>query len=118
MKYIFLFVLISLSCRHKSELKHERGFVVEKQFTPSGDGTTVGYAATQNGGGVVVGSTHFDEKYMIVFKCEHQVVFSINNQALYAKLNKGDTVRIDYYNIENRKGDIKDFEFVDANLEK
>lgn len=70
-----------------------------------------------SGGHLVIGttSTGEDEKYMIIFHCSHDAVFSINSKYLYGKLRQGDTVTIDYYNILNKKNQVVNYEFVDAN---
>lgn len=108
-------VLFFSSCHHNSELKHEKGVVVEKQFSPefNGSGSGVGIST---GGNVVVTSNniHKREQFMIVFKCQHNILFTIDRKDLYMNLDKGDTVDIKYYEILNRKNEVKDFDFVTA----
>jgi hypothetical protein len=112
---ILAVVLFFSSCTHKSELKHENGIVVEKQFSPSfdGSGTGVGFST---GGNMVVTSNdvHKAEQFMLVFKCEHNTVFAIDRKDLYTNLEKGDTVDIQYYEMLNSDNVVKDFDFVNA----
>jgi hypothetical protein len=51
---------------------------------------------------------------MLVFKCEHDVVFTIDNQQLYTDLNKGDSVSIRYFEILNNDNEVVDLDFVSA----
>lgn len=108
-------VLFFSSCHHNSELKHENGVVVEKQFSPefNGSGTGVGFST---GGNMVVTSNdvHKCEQFMLVFKCQHNTVFTIDRKDLYTNLDKGDTVDIQYYEILNSDNEVKDFDFVTA----
>lgn len=108
-------VLFFSSCTHNSELKHENGIVVEKQFSPSfdGSGTGVGFST---GGNMVVTSNdvHKAEQFMLVFKCQHNTVFTIDRKDLYTILEKGDTVDIQYYEMLNSDNVVKDFDFVTA----
>lgn len=110
---IFLFLL--QGCLHKSELKHEDGEVVEKQYFPDTRQTVTGTGFSTNGHMVV--TTHQigeNEKYIVIFKCSHGVVFSINRADVWGNLEKGDKVRIDYYEILNDDNQIKDLDFVNA----
>ena len=108
-------VLFFSSCTHKSEMKHENGIVVEKQFSPSfdGSGTGVGFST---GGNMVVTSNdvHKAEQFMLVFKCQHNTVFTIDRKDLYTNLEKGDTVDIQYYELLNSDNVVKDFDFLTA----
>lgn len=117
MKYTLLLLLITLlACRHKAKtISHETGVVVEKQFTPefNGRGSGIDSKGTYHST-----SIHDDEKFIVVFKCDHGVVFSMNRNDLYAKLNKGDSVSIAYYEILNSDEEVVDFDFVDANKTK
>lgn len=97
-------------------MQKEDGVVVEKQYFPDTKQTVTGTGFTSKGSMVI--TTHSigeNEKYIVIFKCSHGVVFSINKPELYGKLNKGDSVIIDYYEIVNKKGEVKDLDFVDAN---
>ena len=111
-------VLVSiLSCTHRKEpMQKENGVVIEKQYFPDTQQTVTGTGFTSKGSAVF--TTHNigeKEKYIVIFKCSHGVVFSISNAELYGKLNKNDSVIIDYYEIVNKKGELKDLEFIDAN---
>lgn len=115
--FIIIYLLASLtliSCDHleKSKLMHEHGYVIEKQFIPEvnldGSGVT-------SDGKVVFTHSHEDQKFTIAFKCQHGSIFTVNNLNVYQKINKGDSVKIDYYELLDHRGTVKDFDFVDAN---
>jgi hypothetical protein len=121
---IVLSIFIIASCNDESASwsktrKQEKGFIVAMQYAApiDGSGSTVTYTPSSNGGGVGFGSTsiHTDEKYMVVFRCEHGVVFSIDRQALYAKLSEKDSVVIDYWEFSDAAGVTKELDFIDAN---
>lgn len=120
MKYLVLVLaLLFISCNNLNRapaISREKGIVVAMQYAApiDGTGTTTTYN-TDDKFGFGITSLHTDEKYMVVFRCAHKVVFSINNQSLYAKLNEGDSVVIDYYELTNKFGIVDDFEFVTAN---
>jgi hypothetical protein len=112
---IVILCLLCISCRHYSETKRENGFVIEKAYAPPIDGS--GSTTTINTNGTVgVGSAsiHGDEKYMIVFECEHKVVFSIDSKTLYYSLQKGDSIVIEYRDILNSKNEVQDYDFLTA----
>lgn len=114
---VLLAVVLSGCLDRREPMKHEQGFVIEKQYFPDTRQTVTGTGFSSNGS--VVFTTHQigeNEKYIVLFKCEHGVVFSINRNDLYMKLNKGDTVQIDYYEMVNGDGEVKDLDFVDANV--
>lgn len=108
-------ILLFTSCLHKSQLKHENGIVVEKQFSPelNEHGSGLGIST---GGHMVVTSNdyHKAEQFLIVFKCEHNTVFTIDRKDLYANLEKGDRVDIQYYELLNDDNIVKRFDFVNA----
>jgi len=112
---IIFLALVFTSCYHKSELKHEEGYVIEKQYFPDTRQTVTGTGFTSKGS-IVITSHQIgeNEKYIVIFKCHHGVVFSINRPDIYGKLEKGDTVTIDYYELLNDDNEIKDLDFVDA----
>lgn len=115
--YVLLAVVLSGCLDRREPMKHERGYVIEKQYFPDTRQTVTGTGFSTSGNVVI--TTHSigeDEKYIVIFKCEHGVVFSINKTELYGKLNKGDTVTIDYYEMVNGDGEVKDLDFVDANV--
>jgi hypothetical protein len=112
----FIILIIASGCYHKSELKHEKGIVIEKQYFPDTNQTVTGTGFSSNGSLII--TTHQigeDEKYIVIFKCEHGVVFSVNKSMVYGKLEKGDNVEIDYYELLNDDDEIKDLYFVNAN---
>lgn len=115
--YVLLAVVLSGCLDRREPMKHERGYVIEKQYFPDTRQIVTGTGFSTSGNVVI--TTHSigeDEKYIVIFKCEHGVVFSINKTELYGKLNKGDTVTIDYYEMVNGDGEVKDLDFVDANV--
>lgn len=118
MKYLsLLFILIAISCTHRREpMLYEKGDVVAMQYAPPIDGSGTTTTINSNGG-IGWGSTSFhgEEKYMVVFRCEHGIVFSIDKKELFYKLKQGDTVQIDYYEIIDGDGAVKSFDFIDAN---
>lgn len=103
-------VLLS-SCYHKSELKHENGVVVEKQFKPEFNAEGTSY---NTNGELGIHTLHDDEKFITVIKCQHGVVFSINRNDVYANLEKGDTINILFYELLNGNNEVKGFDFVNA----
>lgn len=114
---VLLAVVLSGCLDRREPMKQEQGYVVEKQYFPDTRQTVTGTGFSSKGS--VVFTTHQigeNEKYIVIFKCEHGVVFSINRTDLYGKLNKGDTVTIDYYEMVNGDGEVKDLDFVDANV--
>jgi len=115
--YVLLAVVLSGCLDIREPMKQEQGYVVEKQYFPDTRQTVTGTGFSSKGSVVI--TTHQigeNEKYIVIFKCEHGVVFSINRTDLYGKLNKGDTVTIDYYEMVNGDGEVKDLDFVDANV--
>lgn len=108
-------ILPILSCTHESELKQECAVVIEKQFSPEFNGSGSGVGMSSGGDLVVTSnSVHKCEQFMLVFKCEHNTVFSIDKKQLYNDLNKGDSVIIYYKEILNYKNEIVDFNFINA----
>ncbi len=121
MKRLIIIALSSLlfGCLHNSELKHEDGYVVEKQYFPDTRQTVTGTGFSS--GGHIVITTHNigeNEKYIVIFKCHHGVVFSINRADIYGKLEKGDQVIIDYYERLNEDQEVRGLDFIDASKAK
>lgn len=101
---------------HKSKPLREKGIVVAKQFSPDTRQTVMGTGMSSSGELIITShSVGDDQKFNIVFKCDHGVLFTINQPEVYAKLKEGDTVIIDYYELLNRKDAVRDYEFIDAN---
>lgn len=115
-KIILVVVFFSiLSCNHKGQLKYEKGIVVEKQYFPDTKNVVMGTGVSSNGGVII--TTHCvgdDEKYIVIFKCEHGVIFSINRSELYGSLNKNDSVEIKYYEVLDSENKLVDLDFVSA----
>lgn len=113
---VLIAVVLSGCLDRREPMKHEQGYVIEKQYFPDTQQIVTGTGFSTSGNMVI--TTHSigeAEKYILIFKCEHGVIFSINRKDLYMKLNKGDTVKIDYYEMVNSSGEVKDLDFVDAN---
>lgn len=109
-------VLFSCKETHKSELMQEEGVVIAKKFRGEVNetGSSVGFTT---GGEMTFGTVniHKSEKFDVVFKCQHGVVFTIDDVDIYGKLKEGDSVIIDYYEIRYEDNTVKDLDFVDAN---
>jgi len=109
-----LFFLI-VSCNHQGKLKHEKGIVVEKQYFPDTQETVTGTGFSTSGNMVITShNIGGEEKYIVIFKCEHGVLFSVNKSELYGALNKNDSVRIEYYEILDSDNKLVGFDFVSA----
>lgn len=103
------------ACTHKSEIKTETGIVVEKQFSPSFDGKGTGMGYSTSGNLVVTNNNvHKAEQFVLVFKCEHNTLFTVDRKELYLTLEKGDTITIQYREILNSDNEVKDLDFVTA----
>jgi len=112
---LLLLCIITASCYHKSELKYENGRVVEKQYFPDTRQLVTGTGFSSKGSVII--TTHQigeDEKYMVIFQCDHGVVFSINRSDIYGSLEKGDRVQIEYFEMLNGDNEVKDLDFVNA----
>lgn len=104
------------SCNHKSELKTEKGFVMEKKFVPEYSDSHCSLGMTTDGKAVIVDQSTFKpEQFYILFKCQHNTVFSTERKDLYTVLNAGDSVIIYYYEIlDDVENTIEDYQFVTA----
>lgn len=103
------------ACTHKSEIKTEMGLVVEKQFSPSFDGKGSGLGYSTSGNLVVTdNNVHKAEQFVLVFKCEHNTLFTVDRKELYLTLEKGDTVNIQYQEVLNKDNEVKDLDFITA----
>ncbi len=116
--FLLLILLLTFSSCFKrgAELKHETGYVVEKQYFPDTKQTVTG-TGFSSGGNLVTTTYEIgeDQKFIVVFKCDHGVVFAINKMNIYSKLNKQDTVTIDYYEMLDSDNVVREFDFIDAN---
>jgi hypothetical protein len=106
-----MFLAVNMfSCVKYSDPKQEFGEVIEKQFEPEINGTGTGTTFNSSGSvGLSYVSIHEDEKFLLIFKCQHKTVFTTINKNLYYSLNKGDKVIIHYWEKSNG-----DFEFYTA----
>ncbi|RSC96035.1 hypothetical protein [Tenacibaculum singaporense] len=120
MKRLITLILIInfFSCEkyYESEVKQESGIVIAKQFQGEINETepTVGFSTS---GDMTFGSVsiHVKQKFDVVFKCDHGKIFTVNDPNIYAKVNEGQRVVIDYTEKLNEKNEVKDFVFKDAN---
>lgn len=98
------------------KVKSEAGIVVEKQFSPEFNATTLGATYNQNSGGtnLHLSNTNKPEEFLLVFKCSHHTVFAINSKEMYALLNKGDSVTIQYQEYLNYNNEVVDYKFLNA----
>lgn len=117
--YLTISLILFSVKTHKSSLKTEQGFVVAKQFRGEVNetGSTVGFTTD---GKMTFGTVqiHEKQKFDVVFRCEHKEIFTINDPKIYQKLKENDKVIITYYEILDKNNNVKDLEFVDANLIK
>jgi hypothetical protein len=93
-----------------SEIKTETGIVVEKQYKPATrlSGTSINTSAD-----LQFHNLSEQERFMVLFKCDHGIVFGVNDPRLYAHLEKNDTVTIEYKEVY-LFGKFYDFHFLDA----
>lgn len=109
------FCLIA-GCEYRDkEISFEKGKVIKTEYMPDTRKTTVGYGMSSSGHLVTTFTpTGEDEKYLILFKCEHQVVFPVERKDLFFKLAEGDSVNISFYNIRKKDGRVVGFKFINA----
>lgn len=116
MKKVIVVLLVGIlsACGwHETDVKTEKGVVLEKQWhQPALDAT--GYSVNTKGD-VAIHTLRDVEKFLVMFKCEHGIVFSVNKPKVYAKVEKGDTVVIEYTEMLNGDGKVMDIHFKDAN---
>lgn len=114
--FLPILLILFTSCLHRGkEIKFERGVVVEIQHSEDEILPEIGMALDGNIG---VHPDYEEGEAIVVFKCEHNSVFSINDQKVHAKVKRGDTVIISYYELINGHGGIQGFDFIDANKVK
>ena len=110
-------MLLAQSCERShtvpvdAKLSTEHGRVAEMQYRPAVD-----MSGNSIDTDLRIGwhNLHEDERYIVVLKCAHGVVFSVNNKSTYARVEVGDSVLIEYYEHRNVDGEITDYDFVDA----
>lgn len=98
-----------------SEKKTELGFVFEKSFVPEISSTSTGFGFSSNGDPVI--TTHHNHeaaKYITFFKCQHNQTFWVENREIWERLERGDSVVIEYYDKINRRGTVIDYQFENA----
>lgn len=116
--FVMMIIVGVNSCEetHKSELKQEIGFIIAKQYRGEIITVATGSGISSSGNLVLTTSNiHVPPKFDVVIRCEHGVIFTIDNSNLYSKVNEGDTVLIDYYEVLNESNETIDLDFVDAN---
>lgn len=124
MKFRFYLPLVFfMGCLHRGpNIELEQGVVIGKNFK---DGYTYTYYTQEvmhHGRQIITmpvpHETYVPPVHTIIFKCQHQRVFNIDNRELYEKLNQLDTVTIEYYNLLNGDDEIKDYDFITAYKQK
>lgn len=116
---ISLLTLILSSCVQRRErVLYETGVVIEKQYhaekNQKGSSSSIGFSDNDSHTSFSTHELNEEEKYLVVFKCEHNTCFSINNPSVYSKLEKGDTATIRYYELVDHNDKVVDLEFIDA----
>lgn len=106
----FLLPFTLLSCLKTSAVKEEYGKVIEKQYSPAKSSDGGGF--TSSGKAVFVHESE-EQKFILLFKCQHGVLFPINRMELYGRLEKGDSVKIKFKEIYAGER-LYDFDFIDA----
>ena len=108
--------MCAVGCYHDGEIKTERGIVLDKQFAPEINTSSTGIGFT-TGGHMAMTTSHIyiPEQYLVFFRCEHKVIFHVDAQPLWEKLNAQDSVYIKYYEILDRKNRVQGLKFVTAN---
>lgn len=121
---IIFFSLVFTSCdnpfkKYYSEVKTENGIVVAKQYQGEINDSAPNVGIT-TGGDISFGQTtiHTDEKFDVVFRCEHKKIFTIDNPDVYSKLQEGDSVIIKYREVYDTDTVLVDLDFIDANVIK
>lgn len=116
MRYIII-ALLACSCtrNHLGEQKYEGGVVFEKQFAPEINASGSGIGMSSEGSTVITHtSIHEAAKYILFFKCDHGVMFQVEDKQLWTDLTKGDTVQIVYHDILDEDNRLVDYKFITA----
>lgn len=118
----YLLLLFFTGClQREKSISHERGVIIGRHFEDSywRPYTTLEQYYDGHDYRCCVVTPHAEyipAKYITIFNCEkHNSIFKIDNSIVYAKLREWDTVVIDYYNMVDNDGNVKDFDFIDAN---
>lgn len=115
MKKLIIVALLGMvfGCTSKNQtIRRESGKVIAKSYTPEIDASGTGISSR---GDAVFSHIHEDEKFSVVFRCEHGDLFTVNSLSVYEKLSEGDMVTIDFYEIMGWGGKVVDYDFIDAN---
>lgn len=118
---LLLIICVAFACGEDhqwSDHKSEVGIVVAKQFRGEIDASGSSLDLNLDTGDLSVGvvTLHESEKFDVVFRCEHGILFTINDPDLYLKVQENDSVEIiyrEYTGVES--GKILDLDFIDAN---
>ncbi len=117
----FVMLVIVYCIRNTPEriggLQKEKGYIVAKQYLPDTRETHLGTGISSRGSTIITThETGHEEKFMVVLRCEHKTVFSVNDPKLYAGVEEGDSVVINYYNMatKDRPDSVVDYDFVSA----
>lgn len=106
----------SCSNSHFSEIKHESGTVMAVQYKAPVNQEIEGHSYNfDHGMSYHTQNIKEDERFMVVFKCDHGVVFSINNANVFGKVKQYDKVDIAYKEELTDDNQVIDIDFVDAN---
>lgn len=113
---ILLSIMLNSCLTRAKHISHESGIIIGKQYSPELNTTVCGNGVDMKGNIIfTTHNIHEDQQFNVIFKCEHGVVSVVNDINVYSKVKEGDTVIIDYYNMLNKKGEVKDFDFIDCN---
>lgn len=108
-------IIYVMGYTHNGPAKHEKGIVIEKQFSPEFNASGTGVGLSGSGHMVVTtNNMHKEEEFLVVFRCEHKTVFSINRKDLFTNLEKNDSVDIEYCDVFNCRNELVDLEFITA----
>lgn len=113
-----LFLFNFFNCLKRSDvLKSDKGIVVAKSYKSELNSSGVGVGINPSSGEMVtvVQNQHESAKFNIVFRCENGATFTIDDDIIYSKFKENDSVIISYYEWINEKGEVRDFDFVNAN---
>jgi hypothetical protein len=104
-------------------MKYEKGVVLGRVYKEAYTNTWISMDQYYDGQSYkcCMPTTHTDfypAKFLLTFQCAHGDIFEIDNSAVFMKVVEFDTVVISYYELLNNKGEVKDYDFIDANKTK
>jgi len=124
-KLIYLLIpIFFISCfdTEVSGVMNEGGFIIAKSYRDEINDTAPGMGISMNGDvSFTATSVHVPESYTIVFRCEHNKIFKIDDARIYEKVQEGDSVVITYremyriYDDNPKERVLVDYKFIDAN---